>query len=207
MWTMNDWAIFQRVSGEFSYFPAIDVSLRLAPTQFVSSSSSTTMVSIPVSVLHHEALVLHCPVILYKHMKKVEEFRKSCNIQRCIVQTQSKNHIHYNRGDLCGGSSGGAVHMQGFADLVGLHTSSITEVDYEIEDENTIIAASPMRVSSEDTPYVDVNDTLQQNNKKQKCDSETVASLTSGNQGLGSALIICQYARLMHYINTFNKDD
>jgi hypothetical protein len=37
--------------------------------------------------------------------------------------------------------------------------------------------------------------------KKLKSDSETIASVTGGNNGLGSALVICKFSRLMHYIH------
>ena len=91
--------------------------------------------------------------------------------------------------------------------MIGLHTSSITEVDYEGEDEavSVVVASNDKRVHSEDTPYVNVQETVEPSNKKTKCDSETVASLSEGNQGFGSALIICQYVKLMHYINEFDK--
>jgi hypothetical protein len=35
--------------------------------------------------------------------------------------------------------------------------------------------------------------------KKQKSESETIASMAGGNNGLGSAIIICKFNRLMHY--------
>ena len=36
--------------------------------------------------------------------------------------------------------------------------------------------------------------------KKSKYDSDAIASLSYGNNGMGGALIICKFARLMHFI-------
>jgi hypothetical protein len=41
--------------------------------------------------------------------------------------------------------------------------------------------------------------------KKMKGDSETIASIAGGTNGLGSSLIICKFSRLMHYIDDLKE--
>jgi hypothetical protein len=40
---------------------------------------------------------------------------------------------------------------------------------------------------------------------KVEVDSETIASVGGGNNGIGSALIICKFSRLLHYIDELEK--
>jgi hypothetical protein len=68
---------------------------------------------------------------------------------------------------------------------------------FDEEYQNKEIADTPKLIKSEDDPYPQVANPP----KKQKsCESETIRSLSAGNQGQGRATIVSQFKRLMHYL-------
>lgn len=104
----------------------------------------------------------------------------------------------------CRGSSGGGLYLYPSTSVLGMHIEMINEVDYDAEDAVKSIAPSDKRITSEDSPYklIESSDSPK---KKLKNDSETVASLVCANDGVGNALIICKFSRLMHYINELER--
>jgi hypothetical protein len=185
----NDWALFTRVdAGCFleSDVAVIDDSLLHNPM---------------MSLLHQNAQVLHCPVSLMSSIGKVGEFAVGCQLSAVHIQGQSSHHVKYEGRDLCRGSSGGAIYIYPSTAVIGMHTEAINEADFEVEGATKSITANDKRVSSEDDPYESFDGTPEPMPKKMKSDSETVASFAGGINGLGSALIICKFSRLMYYIN------
>lgn len=190
----NDWALFIRVdSGCFSELDVavIDDSLILNPSK---------------SLIHQNAQVLHCPVSLMSNIAKVGEFAVGCQLSAVRIQGQSSHHVKYEGRDLCKGSSGGAICIYPSGAVIGMHSEAINEAEFEGEDAAVkSIATTDKRVGSEDCPYDSFDGTPVPMSKKKKSESETVASYAGGINGLGSALIICKFSRLMHYINELNE--
>lgn len=86
--------------------------------------------------------------------------------------------------------------------MLGMHIEAVTEADYDPDDPKQNIVHTDKRVSSEEQPYDPFEESAQTHPKKKlKSDSETLASVANGNNGLGSAIIICKFPRLLHYIN------
>lgn len=78
-----------------------------------------------------------------------------------------------------------------------MHCEVINEAKFDEDEENKEIADTPKIVKSEDDPYPQVTNPP----KKQKtCESETIRSLSGGNQGQGCVIIVSQFKRLMHYL-------
>lgn len=184
----NDWALFTRAdTGSFleSDVAVIDTSLLDNPN---------------LSLSHNRAQVLHCPVSLVSSILKVNEFPVGCQISAVHIQAQSSHHVKYEGRDLCKGSSGGAIFVYPSGALLGMHSEAINEGDYEGEDAAKSISDSDKRVRSEDDAYELFESAPEPKQKKVKSDSETIASIAGGINGLGSALILCKFSRLMHYI-------
>lgn len=182
----NDWALFLRHDElEFGYFPQIE--------------------TLTATVTHAPANLLHCPVSLLHQMQYSQEFSLSCNISAVTIQNQSTHHLKYSGESPCRGSSGGALHLGNSNKVVGMHLEAVREVDYEEVDNPKTILDSNKRTSSEDFPYIPFSSSAPPSKKQKNCDSETVASLAGGNNGLGSSLIISMFSRLMHYIKEQNS--
>lgn len=184
----NDWALFVRADDalfEASEIATIDKSLLEFPHRVLA---------------HKKAAVLHCPVSLMSGITKAEEFSVGCQTASGHVQGQSTHHVKYEGRDLCRGSSGGGVYVFPSTSVLGIHLEAINEADYDAEDVK-VVARSDKRVGSEDDPYKSFDSSDPPKKKKLKNDSETIASMAGGNNGLGSALIICKFPRLMHYIS------
>jgi hypothetical protein len=190
----NDWALFERADeGLFleSEVAVIDTSLLANPIRSLS---------------HSRAQVLHCPVSLMSSIKKANEFNFGCQIAAVSIQGQSSHHVKYEGRDLCKGSSGGAVFVYPSGALLGMHSEAINEAEFDGEEEAVkSIAHNDKRVSSEDNAYEDFESDPEPKQKKVKSDSETIASIAGGINGLGSALIVCKFTRLMHYIHELNN--
>ena len=190
--TDNDWAIFRRTDSsvfEDSEIATIDRSL------FTNLSDT---------FLHQKAAVLHCPVSLQTGITRATEFSVSCNRSAVHVQVESSHHLKYEGRDLVRGSSGGGLFLFPHTTLVGMHSEAIkSEYEYDVDIPSQHITHSDKRSSSEDLPYppIQASNTDEHLTKKRKTDSETIASLAGGINGLGSALILCKYPRLMHYID------
>eukprot|EP01032_Pedospumella_encystans_P018924 gene18924-21527_t len=185
----NDWALFTRTDS--STFLESDVSV-----------IDTSLLTNPNTHLTHKnARVLHCPVSLVSSILKVNEFPVGCQISAVHIQAQSSHHVKYEGRDLCKGSSGGAVFVYPSSSLLGMHSEAINEAEYEGEEEVAkSIADTDKRVHSEDDAYQLFESAPEPKQKKVKSDSETIASIAGGINGLGSALIVCKFSRLMHYI-------
>jgi hypothetical protein len=185
----NDWALFQRADDalfDTLEIATIDVSLLINPQRVFN---------------HMDAIVVHCPVSLQSGIHTAKEFSVGYQIVSVHIQVQSTHHVKYEGRYLCGGSLGGGVYVHPSTSVLGIHLEAITEVDYEAEDAAPkTIANSDKRVTSEEAPYQTI---VSQDppKKKLKSDSESIASVAGGNNGLGSALIICKFPRLMHYIS------
>jgi hypothetical protein len=190
----NDWALFERADeGSFlqSEVAVIDTSLLGDPN---------------IQLSHKNARVLHCPVSLMSSIKKVNEFNIGCQIAAVYVQGQSSHHVKYEGRDLCKGSSGGAVFVYPSGALLGMHSEAINEAEFDCEEgAEKSIAHNEKRVSSEDNAYEEFENAPEPKRKKVKSDSETIASIAGGINGLGSALIVCKFTRLMYYIHTLNN--
>jgi hypothetical protein len=183
----NDWALFVRADGAL-----------FAESEIATIDNSP--LDNPRRVLAHKmAIVLHCPVSLKSGITKAEEFSVGCQTASVHIQVQSTHHVKYEGRDLCRGSSGGGVYVFPSTSVLGIHSEAINEADYDAEDAVKTIAHSDKRVRSEEEPYKPF-DSSNPPKKKLKNDSETIASVAGGNNGLGSALIICKFSRLMHYI-------
>ena len=91
--------------------------------------------------------------------------------------------------------------MAGNAKVIGMHLSTLNEVDFEEQDSHRVIALSPKRSDSEQDPYPALP---AKKKAKKQCDSETIGSLCGGNQGQGSALIISQFSKLLKYLGEAN---
>eukprot|EP01040_Poterioochromonas_malhamensis_P017433 gene17433-20031_t len=141
------------------------------------------------------------PLKLYK-IARAGEFSVSCQISSVHVQGQSSHHVKYEGRDLCRGSSGGGVYVAGSTSVLGMHIEAVTEADYDPDDPKQNIVHTDKRVSSEEQSYDPFEESAQTHPKKKlKSDSETLASVANGNNGLGSAIIICKFPRLLAYIN------
>lgn len=189
----NDWAIFVRVDHQLfaeSEIATIDTSPLTNPGVFVS---------------YRELAVLHCPVSLASCIVRAGEFRLGCQISYNHLQSHSSHHVKYEGRDLCRGSSGGGVYFNGSSSVLGMHIEAINEADYDNEAPAAKdIPVSDKRVTSEGDPYPEILNGPAP--KKMKSDSDTIASLAGGNNGLGSALIICKFPRLMYYIAKLEKE-
>jgi hypothetical protein len=87
-----------------------------------------------------------------------------------------------------------------------MHIEAINEAEYDVdEDAEMRIAHTDKRVSSEDGPHPPTVSGSAPPAKKLTVESETIASLAGGNNGMGSALIICKFPRLLHYIDELEK--
>lgn len=183
----NDWALFTRSDGllfQESEIATIDMTPVTEPNKVLS-----------------DAMVLHCPVSLKSGITKCGEFTIGCQRSVVQIQTESTHHVKYQGRDLCRGSSGGGVYVKPSTAVLGLHLEAITETDFDIDvtDTTKCIAGTKKRVTSEDDPYPSFDSDVIPKKKKLKVDSESVASLAGGINGLGSALILCKFPRLIHY--------
>ena len=194
----NDWALFVRKDNlTFEYYADVDNSME-------DQDPSTVM----TSLTHLPARILHCPVSLLSNMEYELEFNISCNISAVLIQTQSSHHVKYKGCNLCRGSSGGAVHLNGNKKVIAMHCEAVNEVDFEATDNcKDVVSYIKKKSSSEDNPYTKRIDRNFPTKKSKGCQSETVASLCGGNNGLGSALIICKFKKLMEYIKEGNKSN
>ena len=192
----NDWALFVRADDNL-----------FAKNEVATIDTSLQLEHIPV-LKHQGITILHCPVSLQSSITMAKEFYIGCNISHVHLQGNSSHHIKYEGHDLCRGSSGAGVYLSDSTSVVGMHIEAITEAEYEnaAEDHPKIIAYTDKRVNSEDSPYQRIETSDTPPTKKMKTDSETVASLAGGNNGQGSALIICKFHRLMHYIEELEKE-
>jgi hypothetical protein len=107
----------------------------------------------------------------------------------------------YEGRDLVRGSSGGALYVKPSNYLIGLHIEAVTENEFNAEDSNVQMTPNDKRVDSEDAPYP----ALPPEKKQKISDSETIASVSLGSNGLGRALIICKFKRLLHYLGECEK--
>ena len=182
----NDWALLVRADD--NYFAA-DEMASIDQSPILQPSGLTQM----------EAVGLHCPVSLKSAITRAEEFSVGCMTSSVRIQTHSNHHVKYKGRDLCRGSSGGGIYVSSNL-VLGMHVEAINETDYDADAVERVIANTGNRVFSEDKPYLQIETSNPPATKKMKIDSETIASLAGGNNGLGSAIIICKFSRLMHYI-------
>jgi len=185
----NDWALFVRDDGhEFTSF-------------------AVTPSTIPPNALPNvrkPAIVLHCPVSLLNNFpERVGEYMVNCNSKEDFrIQSVSSHHIYHDGSNLVRGSSGGGVHWVESNLLFAMHTEVVNEAQFDEEEEKSEIAPTSKQVTSEDYPYPEIAPTTptQPTKKPKSCDSETIRSLSGGNQGQGRAIIISRFKRLMHYV-------
>jgi hypothetical protein len=180
----NDWAVFQRVDG-----------LLFNDTEIAHIDLN------PPIRLFQESAVFHMPVGLLPAVRNPSEFSIGCNFSGVHIQSISSHHIKYEGRDLVRGSSGGAVFIKPSKFLVGMHTESFNENEFNEEDVTLNIVKNSKRSGSEEAPYGAGTTSKTQIFS----DSETIASASRGTNGLGSAIIICKFNRLMHYINECEK--
>lgn len=183
----NDWALFERTDGgRFDTYAHIE---REESSSFVFG----------------DAVVFHCPVRIIHQTTHAGEFTLSCNIVGKTIQSQSSHHATYPAADLVRGSSGGAVQLASGTALVFMHQEAIVEVEFDCEPEVKMVAETNKRVGSEDNAYEPFAGIPQTKKRKKDCESETVASLSGGNNGVGRALWLCKCKRLMHYVDALNS--
>ena len=193
----NDWAVFIRADNDVfadSEIATIDRSLLTNPSD---------------TFLHQRAAVLHCPVSLLSGITFANEFSVGCNKSAVHIQSESSHHLKYEGRDLVRGSSGGGLFLFPHTNLVGMHSEAINEADFDADTPLLHISHSDKRSGSEDLPYqsIECNADEERPKKKRVTVSETVASVAGGINGLGSALILCKYPRLIHYIDEIEKSD
>jgi hypothetical protein len=186
----NDWALFVRADNKC-----------FAPEE-VASIDRSPLETEAFGLAFADAVVMHCPVALKSGIRKARKFTINCNSKTVQIQGQSYHHIKYQGSDLCRGSAGGGVYLRYSTSVIGMHIEAINEAEYDAdEDAEKLIAHTDKRVSSEDDPYEPIESSSSPPAKKLKVDSEAIASLAGGNNGMGSALIICKFPRLLHYID------
>lgn len=182
----NDWALFQRADG----------------LVFDDKDVATIETNADSAVLFQKLAILHCPVSLASSIGKVSEFSVGCNYSGVHIQSFSSHHIKYEGRDLVKGSSGGAVFVKPSLLLLGMHIETINENEYNESESGLTMTATSKRVDSEDFPYGSIESVKK---KAKLSDSETVASMVEGANGIGSAIIICKFNRLMYYIAECEK--
>jgi hypothetical protein len=183
----NDWALFVRADSalfEESEIAVIDISPFHHPDRVLAFKTTA---------------ILHCPVSLQSGITRAAEFTVRYQTAFVHLQAQSTHHVKYEGRDLCRGSSGGGVYIFPSTSVLGMHSEAINEADYDAEGAVNTIAHLDKRVRREDEPYKPFNSS-DPPKKKLKSASETIASVAGGNNGLGSAVIICKFSRLMDYI-------
>ena len=135
-------------------------------------------------------------------IKKAGEYSVGCNQADVRIQGQSTHHLKYEGRDLTRGSSGGGIFMASSNYLLGMHVEALLETEFEVPETSLAVQIAhtdKKSASGEAEPYPEFEDTPPA--KKAKCESDTIASLVGGNNGQGSALIICKFPRLMQHIN------
>ena len=183
----NDWAVFYRTDGNlFTDYAEVDLLPKPMPI---------------TPLIHQPGLLLHCPVALINNIEKANEYVVHVNVNGVVIQTGSSHHVHYNGNNTTKGSSGGALHLANNPKVIGMHLATLNEVDYEAMDAKNILEPTAKRSESEQDLYPALPP---KKKAKQQCDSETIGSLCGGNQGQGSALIISQFSKLLHYLNLAN---
>lgn len=185
----HDWAVLRRADGGvFRPGEYADVDMMARP--------------LPITpLIHQPALLLHCPVALINSIGKANEYAVHLSVNGVTIQSGSPHHVHYDGNNTTNGSSGGALHMTGNPRVIGMHLSALNGVDYEAQDAQQTIAPSAKRSESEQDQYPALP---AQKTPKTQCDSETVASLSGGSQGQGTALIISQFTKLPKYLGEAN---
>jgi hypothetical protein len=193
----NDWALFTRSDG---------ILFNKSEVAIIDTSPDTNPSNV---IVHKKAVVLHCPVSLMSGITFAKEFSLGCNRAGVHIQSQSTHHVTYEGHDLCRGSSGGGVYVYPNSSLLGLHSELITETEYDDEADTNVMSYTMKRVTSEDRPYqpfVDDGSNPPAKKPKQVSSESVVSKLAGGtNNGIGRALILCKFPRLMHYIEEFNK--
>lgn len=196
----NDWALFERCDGKF--FQQLEIAL----------IDKTLLTTTSISYLRGNATVLHCPVALFAAIRRVGEYSIGCDQSDVRIQGQSSHHLKYEGRDLTKGSSGGAVFMASSNYLLGMHVEAILETEFEEAPnssvETKIAHTDKKSASGEPVPYPEIEDSNVKdapNAKKANCESDTVASLAGGNNGRGSALIICKFPKLLQHIDALEK--
>jgi hypothetical protein len=187
----NGWALFVRADKKC-----------FAPEE-VASIDRSLMNKVAFNLQFSDAVVMHCPMALKIGIRKAGEFTIQCNLKTIKIQGQSTHHIQYPGSNLCRGSSGGGVYLHNSTSVIGMHIEAINEADFDADEdaEKRIAHTVDKRVSSEDDPYPPTVSGSSPPAKKLKVESETIASEAGGNNGMGSALIICKFPRLLHYID------
>jgi hypothetical protein len=188
----NDWALFVRADGnEFTSFAKIDMTPSTLPPRTLPNVSKPMV-------------ILHCPVgLLHNFTERCGEYTVSCNkTMNCVIQSQSSHHIYYEGSNLVRGSSGGAVQWVDSNLLFAMHCEVINEAMFDEEYQNKEIAYTSKLVISEDDPYPQV---VNPPKKQKTCESETIRSLSGGNQGQGRAIIVSRFKRLIHYLEEIEQ--
>ena len=184
----NDWAIFLRCDDQtFSSEEIVTID---------------TNVNAGLNYVDTRAQVIQCPV----GFRHPSSSRPGDSINawrtRITIESQSANHFRYEAANLSRGSSGGAVFVYPSLKLIAMHQESFYEVGHDY-DESDINMKYDKRVESEEKN----EEMFEPEAKKQRKanDSETVRSLSGGNSGQGSAIILCNCSRLIHYVNELNS--
>jgi hypothetical protein len=185
----NDWAVFSRSDG--GRFPLSEIA----------AIDKTALADPSEDLLYSDAIVAHCPVALGEGIMQATEFSVGCQVSAVHIQSQSSHHIKYEGRDVVRGSSGGAVFVYPSAGVIGMHTEAIHEVEWSaMAGPEEAIEHGGKRSSSDNPPYEPIQTVPEPAVKKRRILSETVASLAGGNGGMGSALVLCKFPRLLHYI-------
>lgn len=181
----NDWALFTRTDGgEFD------------ERQIARIKSVDPVGDLPS---HMPVRVIHCPVALIRSLSRVGEM--AINPQRALVALCgfSRHHVKYPLENFTEGSSGGALFTAA-GELFAMHCGTITEAKYDADQDHEETEETDKRVKSEDAAY-EPFEGEEGGSRKKLTNSESIASMAGGNGGQGSALVICTFPRLMHYIS------
>lgn len=184
----NDWAVFERVNGRFSPEEIAVIQSNNEEANFIDD--------LP-------AQVIHCPVAfsLGLQSSRPNEILSAWRSD-ISIQSQTPNHVRYggSTNDLSCGSSGGAVFVKPSMEVVAMHQEKFSEIEGNNDDVDFVLE-SEKRADSEEKAEEEYESVA----VAQKADSETVKSLTGGNAGQGSAIILARCKRLIAYVDELNK--
>jgi hypothetical protein len=176
----NDWALFVRTDGRF-----------FAPEEVVSVDRSPMNNPSMDYLLSSAAVMMHYPFTLNPGVRKTVIM--PCQA-KSIIQGQFTHHITYPASGLCRTSSGGGLYLSTSTSVLGMHVEANCEAECDADGDT---APYPPFEPSRTPPPT--------KKRKVDADSETITSVAGGNNGIGCALIICKFPRLMHYIDELEK--
>jgi hypothetical protein len=156
-------------------------------------------------------VVVHIPVSLEPIRTRANKFRVAWHKLTTQILGYSDQHVRYEGRHLCPKSLGCGIYLRGSASVLGLHVECLRDqadfdARYGAEHPKKIVADTDKRVRIQRGPSeIGSYPTTQNLSADSDIDCEPLASLAWGVNGLGSAIVICLFPRLMHYIAELEK--